>query len=53
VKCMQDVRLARSERASWPVVVRDTELVWVPGVCRSDGAIPGDRGVRLAFSRRA
>lgn len=52
VRCMQEVRLARADRAAWPVVERDQELVWVPQVCRSDAAIPRGRGVRVTFARQ-
>jgi tRNA(Ile)-lysidine synthase len=52
VRCMQDVRLAQAERAGWPVVERDQELVWVPQVCRSGAAIPRGRGVRVTFARQ-
>ncbi len=31
-------RIAGPERHGWPVVLLDDEIVWVPGVCRSDAA---------------
>jgi tRNA(Ile)-lysidine synthase len=40
VHCMQDVRMARHTRASWPVVTAGETVVWVPGVCRSADALP-------------
>lgn len=40
VRCMQDARIARSQRAAWPVIELGGTLVWVPGVCRSAEAIP-------------
>jgi tRNA(Ile)-lysidine synthase len=41
VRCMQDARIARSERAAWPVIEAAGRIVWVPGVCRSADALPG------------
>lgn len=40
VRCMQDARIARSQRAAWPVIELAGTIVWVPGVCRSAEAIP-------------
>jgi tRNA(Ile)-lysidine synthetase-like protein len=40
VRCFQEVRIPRSRRESWPVVARDKEIVWIPGVCRSDAMLP-------------
>jgi tRNA(Ile)-lysidine synthase len=40
VRCFQDARVPRSRRATWPVVVGGEEVVWVPGVCRSDALVP-------------
>ncbi len=40
VRCMQDARIARSLRASWPVVEAGGRIVWVPGVSRSADRVP-------------
>lgn len=40
VRCMQDVKIARSERAAWPVLESEGTIVWVPGVCRSAYRVP-------------
>ena len=43
VRCFQDAQVPRSRRAGWPVLavaVDETEIVWVPGVCRSRALIP-------------
>jgi tRNA(Ile)-lysidine synthase len=40
VHCMQDARMARHVRATWPVVTAGETVVWVPGVCRSADALP-------------
>ncbi|MFN2326305.1 MAG: tRNA lysidine(34) synthetase TilS [Gemmatimonadales bacterium] len=50
VRCMQDQKLPRSERAGWPVLLGEgREVVWVPGVCRAAGQVPsnGEEGVRV------
>lgn len=39
----KECRVARGERAQWPVVVDandEATVVWVPGICRSDARIP-------------
>ncbi len=51
VRCMQDVRLPEPERAQWPVVGKGEEVVWVPQVCRSNLALPQERGIHLSFVR--
>ena len=40
VRCMQDAKIARSRRASWPVLEAGGQVVWVPGVSRSADRIP-------------
>jgi tRNA(Ile)-lysidine synthetase-like protein len=40
VRCFQEERVPRSRRASWPVVARHEEIIWIPGVCRSDALLP-------------
>jgi len=35
---LSDARIAGSIRAGWPVVVQGGEIVWIPGVRRSDAA---------------
>ncbi len=40
VRCMQDARIPRSQRASWPVVEAGGRIVWVPGVSRSADRVP-------------
>ena len=35
---LTDARIAGSVRAGWPVVVQGEEIVWIPGVRRSDAA---------------
>lgn len=40
VRCMQDAHIARHTRAEWPVIESGGTIVWVPGVSRSDHAIP-------------
>ena len=40
VRCFQDARVPRSSRQSWPVLTGTDDIVWVPGVCRSDVRVP-------------
>ncbi|HSE27050.1 MAG TPA: tRNA lysidine(34) synthetase TilS [Gemmatimonadales bacterium] len=40
VREMQDRQVPRSRRAGWPVLVREAEVLWVPGVCRAAAAVP-------------
>ena len=41
VRCFQDARVPRSRRQSWPVVAGGEQVVWIPGVCRSDALLRG------------
>lgn len=49
VRCMQDTKVSRHLRPSWPVVEIAGEVIWVPGVCRAESAIPvpGTEAVRI------
>jgi tRNA(Ile)-lysidine synthase len=40
VRCFQEVRVPRSRRVTWPVLAQDQEIIWIPGVCRSDALVP-------------
>jgi tRNA(Ile)-lysidine synthase len=41
VKCFQEAKVARAERATWPVVLDEAgQVIWVPGVCRSENLVP-------------
>lgn len=42
VRCMQDARVPRPERVSWPMVegAQHGPVLWVPGICRGEGAVP-------------
>jgi tRNA(Ile)-lysidine synthase len=40
VRCFQEVQVPKSLRSSWPVLVRNDDILWIPGVCRSDTHIP-------------
>lgn len=35
---LSEARIAVTERRGWPVVVADGEIVWIPGISRSDAA---------------
>ena len=47
VRCMQDARIARSQRAAWPVIEQAGTIVWVPGVCRSAESLPAPHAQAL------
>ncbi|MGH7527380.1 MAG: tRNA lysidine(34) synthetase TilS [Gemmatimonadales bacterium] len=49
VRCFQDARVPRRRRGVWPVLARDADIVWIPGVCRSDALLPqgGTEAVRV------
>lgn len=40
VRCFQDEKVPRSRRESWPVLAQRDDVVWIPGVCRSDVRLP-------------
>jgi len=40
VRCFQEARVPLSQRSDWPVVARQDDVVWIPGVCRSDALLP-------------
>jgi tRNA(Ile)-lysidine synthetase-like protein len=54
VRCFQDARIARTERAGWPMVEQDGELAWIPGVCRSGRRVPapGEPALRVDVEPR-
>jgi len=49
VRCFQEVRVPRSRRHSWPVLARNDDIIWIPGVCRSDVLLParGTEALRI------
>jgi tRNA(Ile)-lysidine synthase len=40
VRCFQEARVPRSQRESWPVLAQSDDVLWIPGVCRSDARLP-------------
>ncbi len=40
VRCFQEARVPRRSRAEWPVLAAPDQVVWIPGVCRSDALLP-------------
>jgi len=42
---LREARVPPARRKNWPVVVTgdDATIVWVPGICRSDAAVPAER----------
>ncbi|MBI3982404.1 MAG: tRNA lysidine(34) synthetase TilS, partial [Gemmatimonadetes bacterium] len=52
-RLLMEARIPVGERSRYPVVARNGDVVWLPGVCRSDGAVPraGDPALRLEARR--
>ena len=52
-RLLAEARVPRRERSGWPVVTRGETILWVPGVCRGDAAVPetGTEAVRLDVFR--
>jgi tRNA(Ile)-lysidine synthetase-like protein len=50
---LSDSRVAAADRAGWPVVIADGEIVWIPGVCcaRAATARPGRPRVHVVCER--
>ena len=50
---LSDARIAGPERSGWPVVLAGDEIVWIPGVSRSDAATvrSGRPALRFACER--
>ena len=48
-RLLMEARIGRADRWRHPVLARDGQPLWVPGVCRSDAALPapGSLAVRL------
>jgi tRNA(Ile)-lysidine synthetase-like protein len=40
VRCFQDGKIPRSRRGAWPVLAQHDDIIWIPGVCRSDIGMP-------------
>jgi tRNA(Ile)-lysidine synthase len=49
VRCFQEEKVPLSRRSSWPVLIQQDELVWIPGVCRSAVRLPspGTEAIRV------
>lgn len=51
VRCLQDARVPRTERARWPVLLaaETGPIVWIPGICRAEEALPppGSEALRI------
>jgi tRNA(Ile)-lysidine synthase len=55
VRCFQEAKVPRSQRAGWPVLEEAGHLAWIPGVCRSARLlpIPGAAALRVDVTPRA
>lgn len=53
-RLLMEARVPRGERMTYPVVVRNGEVLWIPGVCRADAAAPrpGEPALRLEVGLR-
>ncbi len=54
-RVLMEARVSSRDRSSYPVLVRDDEVLWIPGVCRSGRCVPepGEPALRVdARSRR-
>jgi tRNA(Ile)-lysidine synthase len=53
-RLLMEARVPRCERDAYPLLVRETGILWVPGVCRSASAVPapGTPALRLEVHRR-
>ena len=40
VRCFQEARVPSSQRPDWPILARQDDVIWIPGVCRSDALLP-------------
>ncbi len=48
-RLLMEARIPAEERKRYPVVARGDDVLWIPGVCRSDSALPdiGEFAVRM------
>ncbi|MCU0620870.1 MAG: tRNA lysidine(34) synthetase TilS [Gemmatimonadales bacterium] len=53
VRLFQEARVPRGERWEWPVLRREGQAIWLPGVVRSAAAVPvtGEDAVRVDVRR--
>ena len=51
-RLLMEGRIPRSERKVYPLLTREDSVIWVPGICRSEAAVPtvGDSAIRLEAS---
>ena len=52
LRLLQDARIERSRRATWPLLELEGEVAWIAGVCRGQGQLPdaGDDALRIEVS---
>jgi len=48
-RLLMEARIPARERHVYPVVVRGSDVIWIPGICRSADSVPqtGEMAVRL------
>lgn len=54
-RLLMEARVPFAERQAYPLLVSGDEILWVPGVCRAQAAVPapGERSVRIEALRSA
>jgi tRNA(Ile)-lysidine synthase len=53
-RLMMEARIGRADRWRHPLIARDGQPVWIPGICRADAALPapGTLAVRMDAAAR-
>ncbi len=52
-RLLMEARVPFRERGSYPVLVRESEVLWIPGICRSTAAVPQAGQPALRIEARA
>lgn len=52
-RLLMEARVSRLDRARYPVIVRNGQLLWLPGVCRSSIDVPATGATALRVDVRA
>ncbi len=51
-RVLMERQIPRSERRSYPLLIRGDDVIWLPGICRSSVAVPatGEKATRLEIA---
>lgn len=52
-RLLMEGKIARSERRGFPVLVRDDQVLWLPGICRAGAAVPEPGKAAVQLDARA